>query len=316
VQLNRSDGIDVGFSYSTDLFEATTIHRMGRHLAVLLESVVQNPMGRLSQLALAPSEELQLTLRTFNDTAAAYPDDKMVHQLFESYAALAPGNACLNAREQQLTYAAVNAAANQLAHWLVSRGVAPGTAVGVSSHKCPQLYISLLAVLKAGGAYVPLDPTLPLERAAFMVQQTGVQLLLTSADNALAQLPGIEAVVIDQGWQRFEGQPMSNLPARCGPADLAYCVFTSGSTGQPKVMQALIIPRSDTSCMPLQYVGLYGGFQHPFPPNCRAWRCATAAWSTCCTSTELTQHPSQPAQCSSRPCPSSLTAASWTFGCR
>ena len=113
--------------------------------------------------------------------------------------------------------------------------MAAGCAVGVSLPKCPQLYIALLAVLKAGGYYVPLDPELPAERAAFMLRQTGVRLLLASASVNTAELSDVEVVVMDQGWQRFRTSRLDNLQPRAGPADLAYCIFTSGSTGQPKV---------------------------------------------------------------------------------
>ena len=196
---------------------------------------MEAPNIPLPQLDLLSPSERQLVVQTFNDTAAPYPADEIVHQLFERHAARIPQAICLAAAAKELSYGAVNAMANQLAHWLVSRSVSAGTAVGVSSHKCPELYIALLAVLKAGGAYVPLDPELPAERAAYMVRQTGVQLLLTAAGNELAQLPGVEAVVIDQGWQEFASQSALNLPQRASPADVAHCIFTSGSTGQPKV---------------------------------------------------------------------------------
>ena len=190
----------------------------------------------MSQLSLVGEQDQQLVLQGFNDTAAPYPADATLHQLFEQHATRSQA-LCFADASKELSYGAVNAMANQLAHWLVNRGVGAGTAVGVSSHKCPELYIALLAVLKAGGAYVPLDPELPAERAAYMVRQTGVRLLLTAAGNELAQLPGLEAVVIDQGWQQFASQSPSNLAGRAGPADVAYCIFTSGSTGQPKVMR-------------------------------------------------------------------------------
>ena len=226
--------MDVTLNYATDLFEARTMERIGQNLGNLLAGVTAMPATKLSSLQLMDPAQLELVLHGFNDTDEPYPASKTVHQLFERTAAYRPGTVCLVSSTARLTYGAVNARANQLAHWLASKGVGAGTAVGVSSHKCPELYITLLAVIKAGGAYVPLDPTLPVERAAYMMQQTGVRLLLTAVGNELAQLPGVEAVAIDQGWQQFGGQPISNLPNCAGPADIAYCIFTSGSTGQPK----------------------------------------------------------------------------------
>ena len=232
---SRATVIEGCLSYAADLFEPATMERMAQHLSNLLAAVIATPDAPLSQLNLASPTERQLVLQGFNDTAAPYPVDVTVHQLFEKHAACSPDTVCLVYGAARLNYRAVNEAANQLAHWLVGRGVGAGTAVGVSSHKCPELYIALLAVLKAGGAYVPLDPVLPVERAMYMVQQTGVQLMLTSAANELARLPGIEAVVLDQGWQQFAGQPSADLPPCSGPGDLAHITFTSGSTGRPKV---------------------------------------------------------------------------------
>ena len=232
---HRETGIQGVLNYSTDLFDASTMERMAQHLSNLLAAAVTQPDTALSQLDLLSPKERQLTLHTFNMTDAAYPADAAVHQLFERAAEQSPEAVCLAAGGERITYAAVNAAANQLAHWLVSRGVALGCAVGISLPKCPQLYIALLAVLKAGGYYVPLDPELPAERAMFMLHQTGVRLLLAAASVNTAELSGVEVVVVDQGWHRFMDQPLVNLQQRAGPTDLAYCIFTSGSTGQPKV---------------------------------------------------------------------------------
>jgi non-ribosomal peptide synthetase component F len=233
--LCRNNSFEGLLEFSTDLFDASTMERMAQHLSHLLAAAVHGPETALSLLDILSPEERQLTLHTFNDTASPYPSDLTVHQLFERAAEQSPSAVCLAAGSERITYAAVNAAANQLAHWLVSRGVAAGCAVGVSLPKCPQLYIALLAVLKAGGYYVPLDPELPAERAAFMLRQTGVRLLLAAASVKTAELSDMEVVVVDQGWQQFMNQPLINLQPRSGPADIAYCIFTSGSTGQPKV---------------------------------------------------------------------------------
>ena len=231
----RNNSLEGVLEYSTDLFDASTMERMAQHFSNLLAAAVLHPGTALSQLDPLNSAERQLTLQTFNDTEEAYRDKVAVHELFEQAAERTPTAVCLAAGSERITYAAVNTAANQLAHWLVGRGVAAGCAVGVSLPKCPQLYIALLAVLKAGGYYVPLDPELPAERAVFMLRQTGVWLLLASASVQTAELSGLEVVVVDQGWQRFRDQPLVNMQPRAGPADIAYCIFTSGSTGQPKV---------------------------------------------------------------------------------
>ena len=245
--------MDGCLAYATDLFEAGTMERMAQHLCNLLSAITAMPDAPLSQLDLTSPAERQLVLQGFNDTAAPYPADATVHQLFERHAARSPDTACLVHGTTRLSYGVVNAMANQLAHWLAGHGIGAGTAVGVSSHKCPELYIALLAVLKAGGAYVPLDPALPAERATYMMQQTGVRLLLTSVANELARLPGVEAVVIDQGWQQFATQSSTSLPPRSDPGDLANITFTSGSTGQPKVPR---LPPHPAALLALRYCGI------------------------------------------------------------
>ena len=225
----------VDVNYSTDLFDAATVERMAEHLGNVLAAACTSCDVPIAELGLMSPAERELTLQTFNDTEEVYPSTHTVHKLFERVAARSPSAVCLACGEQQLSYAEVNRASNPLANWLVGRGVAANCAVGVSLPKCPQLYIALLAVLKAGGYYVPLDPELPTDRACYMVHQAGVRLLLAEESSSWADMCGAEVVVMDQGWQQFEEQPVANLRPRAGPADLAYCIFTSGSTGQPKV---------------------------------------------------------------------------------
>ena len=223
-------------NYSTDLFDASTIERMAQHYAILLEAVCSSPDKELAQLDIMSPQDRQLTLEKFNDTAAPYPAHLAVHQLFEQAAAAAPEAPCLiTTTGDQLSYGAVSAAANQLAHWLIRNGVSRENPVAVSLPKCPQLIIALVAVLKAGGCYVPLDPELPADRAAFILKQTGARLLLASSAVALASVLEARTVLLDGGWDQFRDCPSSN-PAPCaGPGDLAHITFTSGSTGVPKV---------------------------------------------------------------------------------
>jgi non-ribosomal peptide synthetase component F len=228
-------GVDGSLGFATDLFDRATIQRMSDHLSHLLAAVSIDSDVPLSNLIIMGPSERRLVLHDFNDTTAPWPSNATLHERFERRAEQRPDAPCLISGDTCLSFGEVNSRANQLAHWLVSRGIAAGRNVAVSSHRCCELYIALIAVLKSGGAYVPLDPSLPAERAAFILRQTGVQLLLTSACNELAKLPSIEAVTIDQGWQQFEGQPTDNLPGRSGPTDLANITFTSGSTGVPKV---------------------------------------------------------------------------------
>ncbi|PNA60317.1 non-ribosomal peptide synthetase, partial [Pseudomonas sp. MPR-LB3] len=133
-----------------------------------------------------------------------------------------------------LSYAELNRRANRLAHRLLEAGVGPDVLVGLALERSVEMVVGLLAVLKAGGAYVPLDPEYPRERLAYMLEDSGVKLLLTQTQ-VLAQLPipqGLETLVL--GESTFEGYSEENPGIALDGENLAYVIYTSGSTGQPK----------------------------------------------------------------------------------
>jgi amino acid adenylation domain-containing protein len=168
----------------------------------------------------------------WNATARAFPSKQCIHQLFEAQVAKTPGAPALVHQGRKLTYAELNARANQLAYELRDRGVEPDDRVAICVERGIEMVVALLAVLKAGGAYVPLDPHYPSERLSFMLDDSAPRILLTQR-----HLPMRAAVVIDlscenPSWAR---RPESN-PDRAGltPDHLAYVIYTSGSTGAPK----------------------------------------------------------------------------------
>ncbi len=226
--------------YATDLFEAATIGRLIGHFQTLLEGIVALPEARLSELPLLAQPERRQLLLEWNDTAASFPRDKCIHALFEAQAAATPQAVAVMHRHSRLSYAELNAQANQLAHHLGELGVKPDTLVAISMERSINLMIGLLAILKAGGAYVPLDSAYPEERLAFMLEDSAPVALLTQgqfkslfADMAKT-LPVIDLEADAQLWAH---QPDTN-PDRhkngLKPKHLAYVIYTSGSTGQPK----------------------------------------------------------------------------------
>ncbi len=158
-----------------------------------------------------------------------------VHELFERQAALTPGNTAVVCNGRQITYAELNERANQVAHYLRKRGVAPDALVGVCLERSLELVIALFGVWKAGGAYVPLDPTYPPARLVLMANDAGMTLLLTD-DKCAALFPSFKdtAIRLDSGWQQIEQEKTENPDVRAVPSNLAYVMFTSGSTGRPK----------------------------------------------------------------------------------
>jgi amino acid adenylation domain-containing protein/thioester reductase-like protein len=168
---------------------------------------------------------------------SSYPS---VHQLIENQVLQTPNAIAVTYLGWQLSYRQLNNKANQLAHYLKNLGVSPDTLVGVCVDRSPEMVIALLAVLKAGGAYVPLDPAFPSERLAFMVEDSGLSLLLTQ-ESLLAVLPthAAKVVCLDQDWQAIAQQPEENLDSGVQANSLAYTIYTSGSTGKPKGVQII-----------------------------------------------------------------------------
>jgi amino acid adenylation domain-containing protein len=170
----------------------------------------------------------------WNPTGASYPD-ACVHELFEEQVARDPDAVAVVCRGRQLTYRELNHRANQVGRYIRKRGVGPGSLVGVCLERSLEMVIALLGVWKAGGAYIPLDPAYPRDRLSFMVADTGMKVLLT--DNKCRSLfPSVwdNAVRLDSDWPLIAQEDAGNLPATAVPSNLAYVMYTSGSTGQPK----------------------------------------------------------------------------------
>ena len=175
------DQLQGNWVFSTDLFDRPTIERMARHFHTLLHAVVDNPAQPINELALLTPAERHQLLVAWNDTAADYPHDKCIHQMFEEQAERTPDAMAIVFEQQQLTYAQLNTRANQLARHLQTLGVGPDALVGICMERSLEMVVGLLGILKAGGAYVPLDPAYPGERLAYMLEDSAAAVLLTQS---------------------------------------------------------------------------------------------------------------------------------------
>ncbi|MCX7594794.1 MAG: amino acid adenylation domain-containing protein, partial [Fischerella sp.] len=155
-----ASGLVGTFEYSTDLFEADTIHRMAEHLQTLLSGIVTDPQQYLWELPLLTEAEKTL-LAKWNDTQVEYPQTQCIHQLFAAQVERTPDAVAVVCGEEQLTYRELNQRANQLAHYLQKLGVGPEVLVGICVERSLDTIVGVLGILKAGGAYLPLDPAYP-----------------------------------------------------------------------------------------------------------------------------------------------------------
>ncbi|PWE40846.1 hypothetical protein C9I50_14735 [Pseudomonas prosekii] len=225
--------------YATALFDQSTAKRFAGYFNRLLQAMVANDQALLAQVDLLDEPEHRQLLVDFNATHRAYPQAQTVHQLFEAQVLLRPeALAAVDGAQPQdyaaLSYAALNQRANQLAHHLISLGVAPGDSVAIVLERSLDLLVSQLAVCKCAAVYVPLDLNAPAERQAFMLGDSGAVCLLTRSGLAsnLASSGALQRVELDR--LTLTGLPTHNPQLPQSSEAVAYIMYTSGSTGTPK----------------------------------------------------------------------------------
>ena len=156
--------------------------------------------------------------------------------LFEEQVKETPEAVAVVFEEKQLTYGQLNERANQLAHYLRSKGVKAETLVPICIERSLEMLIGILGILKAGGAYVPIDPAYPIDRIGYMLEDTGAGIAVSSRESSekLGVIEGVEVIEIDGQGEEISKQSTANLQDVISPAQLAYVIYTSGSTGKPK----------------------------------------------------------------------------------
>jgi len=223
-----------GFEYSTDLYDEPTIAQMAKHFLMILGAITKNPESPIATMPLLTDQERKQLLLQWNQTGVDFGQMVCVHQLIELQSRQTPDAIAIIADDALITYAELDQRASQIAHWLQSRGVRVETRVGVCQGRSAKMLVVLLGILKAGGAYVPLDPSYPLARLRYMVEDSGLKLLLTetSLRDHLSSLPAV-CVYLDSLTEALD-HPRTLVPVAITPANAAYIIYTSGSTGMSK----------------------------------------------------------------------------------
>ena len=231
-------GLKGMWSYNGAMFTTETISQITEHYQVLLGGIVADVEQPINFLPLLSVKEQQL-LTTWNQTRIDYPHSKCIHQLWEEQVDKTPNKIAVQFQNQQITYGELNEKANCLAQYLQTAGVIPGTLVGICPERNIEMIIGILGILKAGGAYVPLDPQLPIERVAYILQDTQLPILLTQ-QKLLVKFTDIfqtgeqKVICLDKDWDSIANHSHKNPIIPVSPKDLAYIIYTSGSTGKPK----------------------------------------------------------------------------------
>ncbi len=222
-------------TYRSDLFDAATAERMLAHYASLLGDVAADATRKLSAYALLAQDERRRVLEEWNDTAADFPRDRCVHELFAAQAARTPDAVALRFGVEAITYAELDARANRLAHHLRALGVRTDARVGLCLERGAEVVVAVLGILKAGGAYLPLDPGYPDERLRYLLDDAAPAAVVTR-EGLAERVAGFGGPVvrIDADAAAIGAQP-ATAPAEGGvPESGVYVIYTSGSTGLPK----------------------------------------------------------------------------------
>ncbi|NIQ70740.1 MAG: AMP-binding protein, partial [Candidatus Aminicenantes bacterium] len=249
--VETGNGLGFTFEYCTRLFMTDTIERFIGYFRKIVTSVLKNTGQKIWEIEIIPEPEKRLLLEEFNDTAAEYPRDKTLHELFEEEVERSPegtalvGNwqgmaspadkgAVVKKEKMHITYGVLNEKADRLAHFLKEKGVLADSIVGIMVHRSIEMIFGILGILKSGAAYLPIDPEYPQERIDYMLKDSGAKILLTNLPEGHrfnCQL-SIVNYQLSMNFSEVDFHHSSLIDHHSG--SLAYVIYTSGSTGRPK----------------------------------------------------------------------------------
>jgi amino acid adenylation domain-containing protein len=200
-----------------------------------LTSLTADPESLVASSPALSPEQRHTVLEVWNDTRCEYPRNETIASVFEQQVRTTPSAIALVSDEKTLTYDELNRQANQVAHWLSRKGAKPETLVGLCMERSLETDIVMLGIVKAGAAYVPLDPAYPAPRLEFLVKDSGVAFVLTT-EKLQKLLPGAltKVIPLDQLWKEISTEKESDPEVKASAENLAYLMYTSGSTGAPK----------------------------------------------------------------------------------
>ena len=223
--------------YSTDLFDGATIDRLLGHFRTLIDHITQHADQLIDDVPMLTAAERQELIVNWNATAAAFPEDRCLHQLFEAKVDEDAERLAIICGDRSVSYGELERLSNRVAGRLRARGVGPGAAVAIAVKRSIDSVVGLLGILKAGAGYLPLDPSYPRERLEFMLGDVQPPVVITHSA-LLVHLPalGDRALCLDLEDEEQPATSENRQRSLATPDDLAYLIYTSGSTGNPKAV--------------------------------------------------------------------------------
>ncbi|WPB81669.1 amino acid adenylation domain-containing protein [Archangium violaceum] len=230
---DHGDRLTGRFVFNRDLFDRGTIEHYMDCFQTLLEGLLGQPSRPIAELPLLSAASRERVLLQWNDTRKDYPGSQCLHELIEARALRSPDACAVVVDDWELTYGELDQHSDRLAVYLQELGIGPEAVVGIYLERSPELIVSFLAVLKAGGAFLALDPGEPSDRLRRILGDARPRVVLSSGELAgrLSELGSFRVIPVDEALPDVTGK---QLRREVGPDHLAYILYTSGSTGQPK----------------------------------------------------------------------------------
>ncbi|MCU0286071.1 MAG: condensation domain-containing protein, partial [Acidobacteria bacterium] len=255
------DQMEIKFSFKEALFAPEIIENLAGHFKNIIEIIIEDAEIKAAELEIITIAEKNRLLYEFNDTAADYPKNKTIHQLFEEQAAQTPDyialHGCMDAamhdcmdaamhdcmdawmhgevaRNVSLTYHQLNEQANRLAGVLIEKGVLPDDIIAIKMERSIEMIIGILGILKSGGAYLPIDPGYPQERIDYILKDSNARILITNnekkTDNCQCSIVNCQLSTGDRPRSGLHHSAFITQHSN----HLCYIIYTSGTTGKPK----------------------------------------------------------------------------------
>lgn len=222
----------INLCYKDNLVTADEAECIGKHYLNILETVINDPEIELKDIDILSAEEKNLILNKFNETANNYPTYKTVIDLFEEQVTKTPDNTAIVFENENITYSMLDRKTSCLAYKLHEAGISSDDFVAIIADRSIEMIIAIYAVLKSGGAYVPIDPTYPDERIKYIIDDCKPKAVIINTKERL-DIHG-ETVIIDMRDDKIIDEEHDGFVVKAAPSDLAYCLYTSGTTGKAK----------------------------------------------------------------------------------
>jgi amino acid adenylation domain-containing protein len=227
-------GLNFTFNYNADLLETNYVQSIVDQFTHVLSQIIEGTAKNINDISILTPVEASI-LKEFNYTAESYPADKNIVALFEEQVAKTPDAVAVKFEGDSLTYRELNTRSNQLARYLQLQGVVKETLVPVCLERSFEMLIGIIGILKAGGAYIPVDPEYPVDRIAYMLNDSAAKIVLSSgAGTSKLRVENLQVIELDKDWELISKQDDNNLDTVITADQLAYVIYTSGSTGKPK----------------------------------------------------------------------------------